>query len=141
MIGTSIQFSPLMLNSNLATIFFALSIYYAYVRDKIVPSSLFFIASVLSYEIFLPLILLNLFLIKENKKRILFAILTTGFIVIFRKIIQPGLFVNSYEREFVGKIFELKRVALVVIFDLKLFFKDIFMVIYKGVLNMKKCMF
>ncbi len=67
-IGTSIQFSPIMLNSNLATVFFSLSIYFLYVRDKILVSALLFIASILSYEIFFPLILLHLFLIKENKK-------------------------------------------------------------------------
>lgn len=137
-IGTSIQFTSIMLNSNLATIFFTLSIYYIYVREKIIVSSLFFIASILSYEIFLPLVLLNLFLIKENKKRILFAVLTLGVIVIFRKVIQPNIFVNSYQRDEVGKILELKRVLLVVVFTVKLFFKDIFVGIYKGLLHIKK---
>lgn len=137
LIGTSIQFSSIMLNSNLATIFFLLSIYYIYVREKIVISSLFFIASILSYEIFLPLILLNLFLIKDNKKRILFLLLTSGIIIIFRKIIQPSIFVNSYQRDDVGKIFELKRVLQIIVFSLKLFFKDLFVGIYKGVLNIR----
>jgi hypothetical protein len=41
--------------------FFSLSIYYVYVRKNILLSSLFFILSILSYEIFLPLILLNFF--------------------------------------------------------------------------------
>ena len=137
LLGTSIQFSPIMLNSNLATIFFALSIYFIYVRQRIVLSSLFFIASILSYEIFFPLLLLNLLLIKENRKRILFMILTLGIIVLFRKVIQPVIFVNSYQRDEVGKIFEFKRVMQVAIYFLKLFFKDILVGMYKGLLNIR----
>lgn len=136
-IGTSIQFTSIMLNSNLATIFFVLSIYYVYVRKKIIVSALLFIASVLSYEIFLPLVLLPLFLIRENKKRVLFALLTLGVIITFRKVIQPYIFVNSYQRDEVGRIFELKRVMLVVIFSVKLFVKDLFVGIYKGLLNIR----
>ncbi|AZA84827.1 hypothetical protein C1637_18780 [Chryseobacterium lactis] len=136
-IGTSIQFSSIMLNSNLATIFFLLSIYFIYVRQKVVISSLFFIASILSYEIFLPLILLPLFLIKGNKKRIAFVVLTLVAVVIFRKIIQPSLFVNSYQRDEVDKIFELNRVAQITVYAAKLFFKDIFVGIFKGISNSK----
>lgn len=138
LIGTSIQFSTIMLNSNLATIFFALSIYYAYVRKNTFISSLFFIASVFSYEIFLPLMLLNLFLIKENKKRILFAVLTLGIIIVFRKVIQPNVFANSYQRDEIGRVFELKRVMFVAMCTAKLFFRDFFEGIYKGVLNLRK---
>ncbi len=137
LIGTSIQFSPIMLNSNVATIFFSLSIYCLYVHKKLLISSLFFIASVLSYEIFLPLILLNLLLIKENKKRILFLLFTLGTFVIFRKVIQPGIFVHSYQRDEVGKIFEFKRIIQIAVYSLKLFFKDIFVGIYKGLANLK----
>ncbi|KFF13528.1 hypothetical protein IW15_06995 [Chryseobacterium soli] len=137
-IGTSIQFSTIMLNSNLATIFFALSIYYAYVRKNTFISSLFFIASVFSYEIFLPLILLNLFLIKENKKRIVFVVLTVGIIVIFRKVIQPNVFANSYQRDEIGKVFELKRMVFVAMCTAKLFFRDFFEGIYKAFLNLRK---
>lgn len=136
-IGTSIQFSPIMLNSNLATLFFCLSIYYAGVRKNIFFSSLFFILSILSYEIFLPLILLNLYLIRGSKKRIVFLLLTLGSIVLFRKVIQPGIFAHSYQRDEVGKIFELKRVVQVTVLTAKLFFKDIFVGIYKGLLNLK----
>ncbi|MGU3376022.1 hypothetical protein [Chryseobacterium sp. M5A1_1a] len=137
LIGTSIQFSSIMLNSNLATIFFSLSIYFIYVREKIILSSLFFIASILSYEIFLPLILLNLFLIKDNKKRVLFLLLTSGSIVLFRKVIQPEIFANSYQRDEVGKIFEFKRVMQVAVYSVKLFFKDLFVGIYKALLNFR----
>lgn len=137
LIGTSIQFSPIMLNSNMATIFFSLSIYYVYIRKNILLSALFFILSILCYEIFLPLILLPLFLIKENKKRITFLLLTLGSIVIFRKVIQPGIFAHSYQRDEVEKIFDLKRVLQVTLLTAKLFFKDIFVGIYKGLLNLK----
>ncbi|MDN3691887.1 hypothetical protein QWZ06_06265 [Chryseobacterium tructae] len=137
LIGTSIQFSPIMLNSNLATIFFSLSIYYIYIRKNLIISSVFFILSILSYEIFLPLILLHLFLIKENKKRIVFLLLTLGMIVLFRKVIQPMIFSHSYQRDEVGKIFELQRVMKVTILTAKLFFKDVFVGIYKGILHLK----
>ncbi|AZA90493.1 Uncharacterised protein [Chryseobacterium nakagawai] len=137
LIGTSIQFSPIMLNSNLATIFFSLSIYYVYIRKNILLSSLFFILSILSYEIFLPLILLNLYLIKDNKKRLVFLLLTLGSILLFRKVIQPGIFANSYQRDEVGNIFQLKRVIHITILASKLFLKDIFVGIYKGVMNLK----
>ncbi len=141
MIGTSIQFSTIMLNSNLATIFFCLSIYLLFFHKNIFLSSLLFIASVFSYEMFLPLIFLHLFLIKENKKRIAFIIITLGIIIIFRKIIQPVIFVNSYQRDDVGKIFDFKRFIQVVLYTTKLFFKDIFSGIFKSVVNYKKLNF
>lgn len=137
LIGTSIQFSPIMLNSNLATIFFSLSIYYVYIRKNVLLSSLFFILSILSYEIFLPLILLNLYAIKDHKKRMIFLLLTLGSIILFRKVIQPEIFAHSYQRDEVGKIFELKRVLQVTILTAKLFLKDIFVGIYKGMINLK----
>ncbi|WP_449388179.1 hypothetical protein [Chryseobacterium lineare] len=140
-IGTSIQFSSIMLNSNLATIFFSLSIYFLYIRKKLLLSSLFFIASVLCYEIFLPLLLLHLFMIRENRKRILFIILTLGAIIIFRKVIQPVVFVHSYQRDEISKIFEFKRVMQVSFYSIRLFFKDIFLGMYKGILNFKKLHF
>lgn len=136
--GTSIQFSSLMLNSNLATIFFALSIYYAYVQNKIIPSALCFIASVLSYEIFIPLFLLHLFIIKENKKSVLFVLLTMGVIVLFRKFIQPNLFLHSYQRDILSKIFDLKHISFSLVCAIKLFFKDLFTGLCKGLLNIGK---
>lgn len=140
-IGTSIQFSPIMLNSNLATLFFCLSIYFLYARKNIWGSSLLFIASVFSYEIFLPLILLHLFLIRENKKKVMFFVLTIGFIIIFRKIIQPAIFENSYQRDEISKIFDVKRILQICIYTVKLFCKDIFIGVFKGILNFKKLNF
>ncbi|WP_312901741.1 hypothetical protein [Chryseobacterium taichungense] len=141
MIGTSIQFSTIMLNSNLATIFFCLSIYFVYVRKNIFISSLLFIASVLSYEIFLPLVFLHLFLIKEHKKRVAFIFLTLATIIIFRKILQPALFVQSYQRDEISKIFDIKRVAQISLYFVKLFCKDIFTGMYKSILNYRKLNF
>lgn len=138
LIGTSIQFSTMMLNSSLATIFFSLSIYFVYVRKNIAISSVCFIASVLSYEIFLPLVLLNLFLIKENKKRLLFAIFTLGTIVVFREVIQPALFVHSYQRDELSKVLDIKRVLFVIILSLKMFLYDFFVGIFKGILHLRK---
>lgn len=141
MIGTSIQFSIIMLNSNLATIFFCLSIYILYFHKNIFLSSLLFIASVFSYEIFLPLLFLHLFLIKENKKKITFIIITLGIIIIFRKIIQPVIFVNSYQRDEIDKVFNLKRVIQISLYSAKLFFRDIFSGIFKSISNYKKLNF
>ncbi|RNA61837.1 hypothetical protein D1631_07770 [Chryseobacterium nematophagum] len=141
LLGTSIQFSPIMLNSNLATIFFSLSIFYLYFHEKILISSLFFIASVLSYEIFFPLFLLHVFLLKDNRKRILFLVLTLGVIIVFRKVIQPIVFVHSYQRDDISKILDFNRVVFVGICSVKLFFKDIFVGIYKSLLNIKRLYF
>ncbi|CAA7391997.1 hypothetical protein CHRY9393_03021 [Chryseobacterium fistulae] len=141
LLGTSIQFSPIMLNSNLATIFFSLSIFYLYFYEKILISSLFFIASVLSYEIFFPLFLLHVFLLKDNKKRILFLVLTLGTIIVFRKVIQPIVFVHSYQRDDISKILDFNRVMFVGVCSVKLFFKDIFVGIYKSLLNFKRLYF
>ncbi|SHF19330.1 hypothetical protein [Chryseobacterium takakiae] len=141
MIGTSIQFSAIMLNSNLATIFFCLSIYILYFHKNIFLSSLLFIASVLNYEIFLPLIFLHLFFIKKNKKRITFIIITLGTIIIFRKIIQPFIFLHSYQRDEIDKILDVKRVIQIFLYSAKLFLNDIFSGIYKSILNYKKLNF
>ncbi len=64
--------------------------------------------------------------------------LTLGIIVIFRKVIQPALFVNSYQRDEITKVFEFKRVIFVAVCAVKLFFRDIFEGIWKGILNLKK---
>jgi len=137
-IGTSIQFSSMMLNSNLATIFYIISIYFVYVRNNTVLSALFFIVSVLSYEIFLPLILLHLFIVKDNKERIILAILTLGVIFLFRKVIQPYIFEHSYQRDEVTKVFEIKRVLFVITLCFKMFLYDFFVGIYKGILHLRK---
>ncbi len=41
----------------------------------------------------------------------MFVIVTLGSVVLFRKVIQPLLFVNSYQRDEVSKIFEMKSGA------------------------------
>ncbi|HEX7871007.1 MAG TPA: hypothetical protein VF455_12935, partial [Chryseobacterium sp.] len=67
MIGTSVQFSPIMLNSNIATILYVLSIYFIVVKKKLIISSCLFIFSIFSYEIFFMGIILNVLLIKDIK--------------------------------------------------------------------------
>lgn len=141
LLATSIQFSPIMLNSNLATIFFSLSIYYLYIRKNLIMSSIFFIVSVLSYEIFLPLILLNLFLSRTIKKRIVFIFITLCVIFAYKKILQSEIFISSYQRDDASQILNLKRNLSMGLLSAKLFFRDIFIGIYKGLLNIKKLYF
>ena len=69
-IGTSSFYSMIMLNSNMAIGFYCLSLIYLkkdYNRRNLLISSLFFLLSILSYEICIPLLLLNILLIQKNK--------------------------------------------------------------------------
>lgn len=76
-IGTFLSFSIIMLNSNIATIFYCLSLLYIFKIHKqqqhihtkhfyIVLSILFYFLSALSYEIFIPLIIINLYFLRSK---------------------------------------------------------------------------
>lgn len=137
-IGTSIQFSPIMLNSNVATIFYVLSIYFIVVKKNLVLSSLLFILSILSYEIFFMGIIINILLIKENKKKILYALLTLGLLFFYRKFAQVYLFTNSYQRDSVSSIFDMQRNFKIIIWSGKMIFRDYFVAIYRSFINIGK---
>ena len=119
-IGSSIEFSPIMMNSNLATIFYCLSILFIYQYNReekrerpfifIILSILFYFLSVLSYEIFLPLILLNAYLLRSKISfKILYVVLLLGLVFGYRQVLEAILFSNYYHRNNTGNIFNLSR--------------------------------
>lgn len=120
-IGTSSFYSMIMLNSNMAIGFYCLSLIYLkkdYNRRNLLISSLFFLSSILSYEICIPLLLLNILLIQKNKFKssreykhyIVMLVLTpVVFYFFYRFALRDLLFVNSTNRERIGKIFNVSR--------------------------------
>lgn len=124
-VGNALVFSPIMLNSALANIFYCSSLIFLLKEQKhkydVIYSALFFLLSILSYEIFLPLILSNLFLIKKRKISYLAGIIITY--LIYKKIIEPSLFENYYHREQVNILLNIKR-------DFKILLKSIKVIIY-----------
>ena len=106
-IGTSSFYSMIMLNSNIAIGFYCLSLIYLkkdYNRINLLISSLFFLLSILSYEICIPLLLLNILLIQKNKFKssreykhyIVMLVLTPVVLYLFyRFALRDLLFVNS----------------------------------------------
>lgn len=138
LIGTSIQFSPIMLNSNLATIFYALSIYFIAVKKNLVASTFLFILSILSYEIFFIGIIINILLIKGNKNKIFYAVFTLGLIFLYRKCIQSYFLVNSYERDSFSNVFNMDRNFKVFLWSLKIIFRDYFVAVFKSIANLWK---
>ena len=137
-IGTSVQFSPIMLNSNIATIFYLLSIYCIIRKKNLIISAVLFLFSILSYEIFLPAILLNILIIKETKQKIIYAIMTFTLVLLYRKYIQSYLFTNSYQRDTVSNVFDVHRNLNIILWSGKIFMRDYFIAIYKSFGNLKK---
>lgn len=101
-IGSSIVFSPIMMNSNLATIFFCGAIYFSTKKKLgyLILSASLFITSILSYEIFIPLIFLFYFTLKiKNSKKIIFITFTLFSIFIYREFIEVNIFDNHFHRD------------------------------------------
>ncbi|MGV4413581.1 hypothetical protein [Chryseobacterium sp. T1] len=108
-IASSTVFSPIMVNSSLATIFFCLSIEKA-ISKKLISSSILFILSILSYEIFIPLILIYFFTINSKTKiKLLFILTTLTIVFLYREIVEPNIFNNYYHRSKPTNIFNIKR--------------------------------
>ena len=135
-IGTSLVFSPLMLNSSLAIIFYCSSLIILIEKKQITStlffSMLFFIFSVFSYEVFAPLILLNLLLLK--KKRIFYLVGIIGFILIYRQLIGPHVFGNYSQQSNVSQIFQIKRNIIVIFEIIKTLTYDFLLSIYRSFL-------
>ncbi|MNU12197.1 hypothetical protein D3C71_02190 [compost metagenome] len=138
LIGTCIQFSPIMLNSNVATIFYALSIYFIVVKKNLVVSSFLFMLSILSYEIFFMGIIVNTLLIKENNKKIVYAAFTLGLIFVYREYIQSYFFVNSYQRDSFSNILNFERDLKIFLWSVKIIFRDYFVAVFKSLANFWK---
>lgn len=109
-IGTSIVFSPIMMNSSLATIFYCFSIYFLKEQTKknVLISSLFFILSTLSYEIFITCIFLNVILIK-NRIKYAYLIFTTIIIISYRHFLEPLIFTDFHHRNSNDRIFDIEK--------------------------------
>lgn len=101
-IGSSIVFSPIMMNSNLATILFCGAIYFSIKKQLgyLILSASLFVASILSYEIFIPLIFLFYFTLQiSNLRKIIFIAFTLLSIFIYREFIEVNIFDNHFHRD------------------------------------------
>lgn len=118
-VGSSLLYSPLMLNSSLATIFYCVSLIILLEKKTtgatLFFSILFFIISVLSYEVFAPLIFLNVLSLK--KKKIVYLVSIIAPILIYRQLIEPHIFSNYLHRSDVTQIFQMKR-SIMVLFEI-----------------------
>lgn len=138
-IGTSIVFSPIMLNSALATIFFCSSviIFVRKGRWYVVLSAILFALSFLSYEIFAPCIVIFLFLSKNTKKIFFFYTISIGLIILYKKGIEPSIFKKFYQRESLHEIFNLNKIQSNIVLVGKLIFRDLPITIYKSIISLK----
>lgn len=137
-IGTALLFSPLMLNSSLATIFYCISIYLIIEKKNrfyYVLSITFFILSVFSYEIFLPLIVSNIFLL--NKRKIKYFLFVIIIILLYRNLIEPQLFSNYHHRSSVNSVFDIKRDLILIFKIIKVLTYDLFYGLYRAFIALK----
>lgn len=135
--ATSIQFSPIMLNSNLALLFWLLSIYYLTTKYKPVISGVFFMLSILSYEIFFPILILNAFLVRSKRDKVVYFVTILLILILYRKLLQPYLFANSYQRDSINQIFNLGHIQKVGLFSIKMIFRDYAQTVIKGLYNIR----
>lgn len=133
-IGNSIVFSPLMLNSALATIFYCCSLIFLIKEQKnrynTLLSAIFFLLSIFSYEIFLPLLFSNFLLLKKRKIAYIASILIT--FLLYKKIIEPFLFTNYYQREQLHIALNFKRDFIILLKFIKVFVFDLFISLIKA---------
>lgn len=138
-IGNPLVFSPLMLNAALATIFYCMSVIVLRRKlqsDKdIFLSILCFVLSVLSYEIFLPLVFTNLLLLKRNRLLYIFSIFAVIFF--YRQIAEPYLFTNFYHRSNASLIFDFKRDLIIVAKFIKALTYDTAIGLYRSLMAVK----
>lgn len=109
-VGTSLAFTCIMLGSTLATVFYCLSLYFIIIKKSLWLSALFFIFSVFSYEVFMPLIIIN-FLLTDRKfsDRVFYAGGIIIWIFFYRYSLQHYIFPQSVHKEQLAIIFDFKR--------------------------------
>jgi len=109
-VGTSLAFTSIMLGSTLSTIFYCLSLYYIIKKKSLWLSALFFMFSVFSYEVFLPLIIIN-FLLTDRKwtVRTFYAGGIIIWIFLYRYSLQHYIFPNSIHKERLSLVLNLSR--------------------------------
>ncbi|AIH01633.1 hypothetical protein M949_0462 [Riemerella anatipestifer CH3] len=133
--ASSIQFSPIMLNSNLALIFWLVSVYFLRKTYNPFLSGLFYILSILSYEIFFPLLIINALLIKSKRGKFLYFISILSVLIFYKKIAQPLLFINSYQRDNLNQLLNIGHLKKVILFTGKMFLRDYIFSLIKGIKN------
>lgn len=115
-LATSVIFSPIMMNSNLATSFYCLSLLliYKYNEEKrrtwFIFSIICYWLSILSYEIFIPCIIINAYLLSAkilDRIIYIFSILLLTFI--YRHFLEPYLFSNYFHRSSSENILNFSR--------------------------------
>ena len=138
-IGTSTVFSPIMLNSALATIFFCSSVIIFMKKKKvyIFLSAVLFVFSFLSYEIFAPCILIFLFLSDKPKNIFFHFIISIGLIIFYKKVIEPSVFESFYQRERLQEVLNINRAYSNIILIGKLIFRDLPLTFYKSLISLK----
>lgn len=137
-IGTSIVYSPIMMNSNIATIFYGLSLFFIYGRRNLFLSIIFLFFSVLSYEIFAPLIIFNAFLVSNNFKiRFIYFLVFIMCFILYKKIIEPYFFPNYIAREKLDYVFNFKRNLMLIYLSFRMIFYDVPKALFKSVLAIK----
>ena len=123
-----------MLNSNIATVFYCASIIVLKERKQTPAvfffSILFFLFSVFSYEVFAPLIFLNLLLVQRRKFLYLISIIIP--ILIYRQLIEPQLFNNYAHRSDVTQVLQVKRSIMVVFEITKTMTYDLFTSLFRS---------
>jgi hypothetical protein len=135
-IGTSTVFSPIMLNSSLAVIFYCISILFILKNNSIknILLSLFFlILSILSYEIFLPLVVFHLYFIKSKKKSVIYLFSIIFLYLFYKKLIEPNVFLTYYKRESLPNILDFKRNVKIITLTFKLYLRDLPISIFNGI--------
>lgn len=137
-IGTSIVYSPIMMNSNIASIFYCLSLFFIYGRRNLFLSIIFLFFSVLSYEVFAPLIIFNAFLASNNFKiRFLYFLVFIMCFILYKKIIEPYFFPNYIAREKLDYVFNFKRNLMLIYLSFRMIFYDVPNALFKSVLAIK----
>lgn len=139
LISSSMVFSPIMMNASLAVIFYCISLYLVFKNSKyIYLSILFYIFSVLSYEILFPGILVNAYILKGRvNKKILYVILGIALIYFYREILEPNIFSNYFHRDKKTILLNISRDILVVKESFTMIFVDIPKSIIKSIIAVK----
>lgn len=139
-ISSSMSLSAIMMNANLAIVFYALSFLSLFQKSKYsyLLSLIFWILSVLSYEIFFPAIFVNLLTIKNKiKVKILYILTGICSIWVYRELMEPIIFSNYFHRDKKNNLFDLERDISIVIDSLKMFFIDIPSSTYRSIIAIK----
>ncbi|RNA63968.1 hypothetical protein D1631_00355 [Chryseobacterium nematophagum] len=135
-IGSFIQYSPIMLNSSVSTILYCISLGYilkSNTTSGLAYSMLFFFFSLLSYKIFAPLIILNIFFIRGPRARVTYFLGSIILILLYRRALEPLLFVNYYKRDAIENLFEIDRLKSLLVLGGKLLTLDFIITFFKSV--------